>query len=156
MKYSVISDMVFFAGLCIVSLTLGAGINLVRGKPLAWRYDPNSELLKTIATNPAKFKGLEIVGVERAQKFFEDQEGLILDARPSLFYQLGHIKGAKNLSRKKFEEDRNDLAEFIETAKANQSAIMIYCVDIHCPDAGHVAEKLLAEGLTAILVYKDG
>lgn len=154
--HHLIRDSLYSLGLAVVALVLGLGSNLLRAKPLPLQYDPKAELLAAISQNPTAMSGVQIVGLDRAKAFFESKEGLILDARPDLFYEFGHIDGALNLSRKNFDVDREKLASLLQSVIDQQAAVMLYCADRHCPDAGVVAQKLIGEGVKAVLVFEGG
>jgi hypothetical protein len=50
------------------------------------------------------------IGLDKARQAFEQHQAWFVDARPKLFYQLGHIPGAISLPRAQFEKDKDDRA----------------------------------------------
>jgi rhodanese-related sulfurtransferase len=80
---------------------------------------------------------------------------LVYDVRPAIFYHLGHIPGAINWPKGKFD---SGLAvhepELAAAAKAGRP-VVLYCTDRECPDAGAVARRLSARG-HAIALLEGG
>lgn len=87
--------------------------------------------------------------------FFQLQQSgkaLIFDVRPGFYYSLGHVPGAINWPKGRFEEQLNLRETQIQTAIASQKPVVLYCTDLACPDALSVASRLAARGhSTAVL-----
>ncbi len=71
---------------------------------------------------------------------------LIFDVRPRLIYQLGHIPGAISWPKGRFTTDLPKYEPRIKTAINTNTPIVIYCVDLACPDATLVAGQLALLG----------
>ncbi len=87
--------------------------------------------------------------------FFQLQQSdkaLIFDVRPSFYYSLGHVPGAINWPRGRFEEQLSQHEAQIQAAIATKKPVLLYCTDLACPDALNVATRLAERGhSTAIL-----
>lgn len=79
-------------------------------------------------------------------------DALLVDARPGLFYDDGHIPGAVNLPPADFQQEFPKLRARLKAA----SRIIVYCGDPHCGSAHHLAARLRANGLQNIFLYPGG
>jgi rhodanese-related sulfurtransferase len=90
--------------------------------------------------------------------FFEIQQSakvLIFDVRPSFIYNLGHIPGAVNWPRGRFESQLALHETQIQQAAVSGMPVVLYCTDLACPDAREVATRLAARG-HSIAVLEGG
>lgn len=78
-----------------------------------------------------------------------------LDARRSLEYQEGHIRGALGLSVWEADIDER-LARFDATGRSLQSPVVIYCSGGDCQDSQLLASRLLGLGYRHLLIYRAG
>ena len=87
------------------------------------------------------------IGLEELFGLVESGGVLLLDVRPALFHNLGHIPGSLGLPRKSSdgwipaEEGR------IRGAVSAGRPVVLYCANRECPDASAVAGKLAARGI---------
>ncbi len=79
---------------------------------------------------------------------------LIIDARPAVFYELGHIPNAISLPLMDFESSYEKINKEYNLKKFKQ--IIVYCADRDCDDSDKLAKKLQSKGLDNIVVYKGG
>lgn len=79
---------------------------------------------------------------------------LIIDARPCVFYELGHIPNAINLPLIDFELSLKKVSENYDLKKFKR--IILYCSDNECDDSAKLGQKLTSLGCVNILVYKGG
>ena len=79
---------------------------------------------------------------------------IIIDARPAVFYELGHIPNAASLPLVNFEASFDRVNKKYNLKKFKQ--IIVYCSDRDCDDSDKLAKKLQAKGLDNIVVYKGG
>ena len=79
---------------------------------------------------------------------------IIIDARPAVFYELGHIPNAASLPLVNFEASFDRVNKEYNLKKFKQ--IIVYCSDRDCDDSDKLAKKLQAKGLDNIVVYKGG
>jgi len=111
---------------------------------------------KIIPENPAEMavKEGKVTRIPLGTFFQLQQSGkaLILDVRPGFYYGLGHVPGAINWPKGRFQEQLIQREAQISTAVAANKPVLIYCTDLACPDALSVATRLAARGhSTAIL-----
>lgn|GEM_PF-2497978 len=119
-----------FAGLC----------NSLRPTPLAWDWRPPPPLAPVMED------------FEELQAALAQPETVLVDARADLFYEMGHLPGAVNLS----QEDSDDSAVAAWRQKLPPGAnIIVYCSDAHCPMAAQLSERLMALGLSPT-IFKPG
>jgi len=89
------------------------------------------------------------------QKIVEGKtKGIILDARPEIFYHLGHVPGAISLSREGFEADYARNRSFLEANKS--TPIAVYCSGPDCEDSQIVADGLIKLSFTRVFAFKGG
>ena len=79
---------------------------------------------------------------------------ILLDARPEVFYRLGHIPGAASLSRENFEKDYAAIRARLEKDKGR--FIVVYCSDTDCDDSQIVADALVKLGFPKVSVFRGG
>ena len=153
-------DFIGFLALVAISVVVGFGLNLLRAKPLPLVYQPPTErLASAIETRDARRESqeatVEAIELEDLKNLVGKPGALILDARPDLFYEAGHIPSALNLSKEDFEKDFNrllpKLREFSrDTRHSTHNPIVVYCADSSCDDSQIVAEALARLGFGPI------
>jgi|GEM_PF-6061386 len=79
---------------------------------------------------------------------------ILLDARPKVFYELGHINTALNLSPLNFKEEYENLKKHIDFSKYEM--VILYCSSFSCEDSDKLAKLLAAQNLEKIYIYKGG
>jgi rhodanese-related sulfurtransferase len=84
----------------------------------------------------------------------ESKSALILDARPAVFFERGHVLGALNLSRDDFAHDYRRLAPTLKSAA--DKPIIVYCSGGACHDSKLVANALLSLGSSDVSIYTGG
>ncbi len=73
-------------------------------------------------------------------------KALIFDVRPSFIHRLGHIPGALNWPRGRFENLLTLNEPRLRQAALAGKPTVFYCTDLACPDAIEVANKLANRG----------
>lgn len=147
----------------IAALGVGCGlaVNAWRAQPLPMRYLPKAERLQQAVEpylpqtgpSPAVSKVIP-VDLPMFREMVEQKEALILDARPEVFYQLGHVPGAISLPREDFEARYGVLRAELERNKARR--IVVYCSDLDCEDSEMVAEGLLKLSYPSVFLFNGG
>jgi 3-mercaptopyruvate sulfurtransferase SseA len=74
---------------------------------------------------------------------------LVIDARPTIFHQFGHIPGAISLPAKNCDPAIAGREEEIKQAIAEGKTLVTYCTGLLCPDARTVAMHLSGFGYPA-------
>jgi rhodanese-related sulfurtransferase len=90
----------------------------------------------------------EIQAAEAKER--HDKGALFLDARPYLFYKLGHIPGSFSLPEDQFE------AAFakLEAQLRDSLDIVVYCSGMGCEASHIVARKLRDKGMPAVVLHE--
>jgi rhodanese-related sulfurtransferase len=87
-----------------------------------------------------------------AESLWHEPSTLFVDARSSIDYHFGHIRGAVSIPEKEFEARFPDLKPRLTKAKT----IVVYCKNIDCGQSLWTAIRLRNEGLTQTVIYPDG
>jgi rhodanese-related sulfurtransferase len=74
---------------------------------------------------------------------------LVIDARPAIFHQFGHIPGAISLPAKNCDPVIARREDEIKKAVADGKTIVTYCSGLLCPDARTVAAHISGFGYPA-------
>jgi len=120
-----------------------------------------------LAYNAASPKGIPVKGGKQAilaqqgtrmlttdeVKFFREQPGtVLLDARSSEEYELGHITGAASLPLDKFDQAFPSLQAELQKAQI----IIVYCSGGSCGTSEELAKKLQEKGIRNLAVDTGG
>jgi rhodanese-related sulfurtransferase len=79
---------------------------------------------------------------------------LIIDARPEIFYRVGHIPTAISLPRDDFEARYRELVPKLQNYR--DQPVVVYCSSNECEDSQMVAEALQRLGLTQVHLFRGG
>ena len=153
-------DAAWLAAFVVLALVVGWAVNGQRAKPLEGVYRSPQErahdALDRMGTStvPAVAAEPRIIELDEFQAFVSEGRGLVIDARPELFFKLGHVPGAINLPRETFESDYPRRRNKLSAARAGE--IALYCSEANCPDSSIVADLLGRLGYGRLLIYKEG
>jgi rhodanese-related sulfurtransferase len=156
-----LGDAAAIAGLALAAVILGWALNGLRSAPLPLRYASPQERVEAAATrirpappdvNPAN--PAREIGLDAFQAFATGRQGLVLDARPGVFYGEGHVPGALNMARDNFEADFARLRPALE--KSRGRPVAIYCSGADCEDSDIVAGALSKLGYRDLLIFREG
>jgi rhodanese-related sulfurtransferase len=146
---------------CVAMASLAAGLvfNRFRSSPLPIIYQPpeqrfDTELTTLILSPPFKIASATTVGLQEFRSAVAAGSTIILDARPSAFFELGHVPGALNLARDDFAHDYRRLRNVLKGAQ--DKPIFVYCGGGECHDSRLVANALLALGYGDVTVFTGG
>jgi rhodanese-related sulfurtransferase len=147
------------AMLAIASLAAGLAINRFSPHPLPIVYQMpeqrfDAELTTLVAAAPFKIAPAATVGLDQFRSAVERKSALILDARPSVFFEQGHVAGALNLARDDFARDYRRLSPSLKAA--TDKPIIVYCSGGECHDSRLVANALLSLGFSNVSVFTGG
>lgn len=157
--WSVLRDFVGVALLAIASLAVGLLMNRLSDRPLPIVYQTteqrfDAELTTLVTAPPFKIAPAATVGLEEFHSAVESKSALILDARPSVFFEQGHVPGALNLARDAFARDYRQLAPVLKPA--TDKPIFVYCAGGDCHDSRLVANALMSLGFSNVRVFTGG
>lgn len=116
------------------------------------RFD--AELTTMVAAPPFKLPPAATVGLEEFHSIVDSKSALILDARPSAFFENGHVPGALNLARDDFASDYRRLSSLLQSA--HDKPIVVYCSGGACHDSRLVANALVSLGFSNVRVFTGG
>jgi len=156
------NDFVVFWIMATGAVCIGLLVNQFRDQPLALTYQTKAERMSetvermgaqapTAAEVATKSDHLSL---QELRIFVESKQGVVLDARPNVFFRLGHIPGALSLPRNDFENGYAVLRKVLEVDK-NQ-AIVVYCSEDDCDDSELAAQALRRLGYTNVRLFKGG
>jgi rhodanese-related sulfurtransferase len=153
-------DLAGFAILMAVSTAIGLFINQFRAEPLPWIYLSKAGRIEQAvsAINDSRQK-IEIdrqtvLTLEQFRDFVNGKKGIVLDARPGIFYRLGHVPGAVSLSRDDFERVYAKHRVMLE--KDQNRPIAIYCSGEDCEDSDLLHGALVQLGYRNVSVFRGG
>ncbi|MBI4773321.1 MAG: rhodanese-like domain-containing protein [Deltaproteobacteria bacterium] len=139
-----------FKGLLLVvtaSIILAAGFNTFRSDGIPWFEDWNARMRSR--TLP---EGISGISSEEARNLFQSGTALFLDARDPEGFVEGHIRGALNLPINQFGTAFPNLADRLSQA----ALIVTYCSDVTCDMSDELAQSLLLNGYSNVMVYLGG
>lgn len=155
----VLRDLGGVAMLAIVSLAAGLMINHFSKHPLPVVYQTpeqrlDAELTTLVVAPPFKIAPAATVELKDFRLAVESKSALIFDARPSVFFEQGHVPGALNLARDDFAHDYRRLSPVLKAA--GNKPIIVYCSGGECHDSRLVANALLTLGFGNVSVFTGG
>jgi rhodanese-related sulfurtransferase len=155
----ILRDLAGVAVLALASLAAGLAMNRLSSHPLPIVYQTpeqrfDAELTSLVTASPFKIAPAATVGLAEFRSTVESKSALILDARPSVFFERGHVPGALNLSRDDFAHDYRQLAPVLKTA--TDKPIIVYCSGGVCHDSRLVANALLSLGFSNVRIFTGG
>ncbi|MFZ2060627.1 MAG: rhodanese-like domain-containing protein [Candidatus Binatus sp.] len=155
----VLRDLAGVVLLAIAALAAGLLMNRFSSAPLPIVYQTpeqrfDAELTTLVAAPPFKIAPAASVGLDEFRSTVEGKSALILDARPSPFFERGHVPGALNLARDDFAQDYRNLAGVLQAAQ--DKPIIVYCSGGECHDSRLVANALLSLGFSNVRVFTGG
>ncbi len=112
------------------------------------------ELTSLVAAAPFKIAPAATVGLAEFRSAVDSKGAIILDARPSVFFEQGHVPGALNLARDNFAQDYRRLSAVLKAV--GDKPIIVYCSGGECHDSRLVANALLTLGFSNVSVFTGG
>jgi rhodanese-related sulfurtransferase len=158
-KEETLRDVGAVALLAIAALAAGFVMNRFSRAPLPVVYQSpeqrfDAELTTLVSAPPFKIAPAATVGLEKFRSAVDSKNALILDARPSVFFENGHVPGAINLARDDFARDYRRLAGVLQAA--HDKPVIVYCSGGECHDSRLVANALLSLGFSNVTVFTGG
>ena len=155
----VLRDLGGVALIAVASLMAALAMNRFSAHPLPIVYQTpehrfDAELTTLVVAPPFKIAPAATVRLPEFRLAVESKRALILDARPSVFFEQGHVPGAFNLARDNFARDYRHLSPALKAAA--DKPIIVYCSGGECHDSRLVANALLTLGFSDIRVFTGG
>ncbi|PTX98236.1 hypothetical protein DB345_05215 [Spartobacteria bacterium LR76] len=148
---------VVFCCACVVGLLT----NISLGRPMSFTYRNRAERMQDSIQRIAGEETANLPGsipkkVSFAEfvEYVENRKCVIFDARPEIFFRLGHVPGALSLPREDFELQYQVHREKLEIDRTQP--IVVYCSSETCEDAGLVEKALSSLGYGNVGVFEGG
>lgn len=166
-RASLRGDLLFIGVLILASGAVGQIINHCREQPLPFGYATKAERLEKSVQAIIPLKPVETLlpktpvesvpvdlSLKEFQAFAAARRGLVLDARPEIFYRLGHVPYALTLPRETFDKAYTLLRGRLETDLA--VPLVVYCSSATCEDSELVQKALQKIGFTHVALFRGG
>jgi len=148
-------------GLIVVAgcVILGISVNALRqnGLPLVY-LSPQARIDTAVKEMGASTKSVadltNAVNLEEMEEISSQRSALILDARPEIFYRLGHIPSARSLPRDDFKNHYVILQKLLDEHR--DKTVIVYCASDNCRDSQMVANALIALNYRHVSIFKGG
>jgi rhodanese-related sulfurtransferase len=155
----ILRDLGVIVLIAIASLAAGLTMNHFSRAPQPILYQTpeqrfDAELTTLVAAPPFKIAPAATIGLDKFRTAVDSKSVLILDARPSVFFENGHVPGAINLARDDFAKDYRRLTAVLQSAQ--DKPIIVYCSGGECHDSKLVANALLSLGFSNVSVFTGG
>lgn len=154
-------DGVGVAAVVPVAAAVGFGVNLLRTEPLTLHYLPPSERIERAAQRLTPATVPSVTGDVGAPVTLDEMRSLVaasdvvlIDARPEIFWRLGHIPGALSLPRETFEARAAELKARLDGTP--DARIVVYCAAASCEDATMVVNGLRRMGYANVRRFHGG
>jgi 3-mercaptopyruvate sulfurtransferase SseA len=140
-------------------LMAGVILNEMRTKPLPLVYSSQEARLEQTVEKLGEGPSPSIqsegdVSLEEMQKISAGRAALILDARPEIFYRIGHIPSALSLPRDDFENGYRVLASVLQQHR--EQVLVVYCSGNECQDSQMVGNALQRLGYPHVRIFRGG
>jgi putative oxidoreductase len=96
--------------------------------------------------------GIHLVGLDAARTFYDEQRGLIVDARAPELFAKEHIPGAVNCFAWELEVFLPSLLERVSL----ENPMLIYCAGENCEDSQFLAQTMRELGFGLLYVFEGG
>ena len=138
----------------LAAIPLGLLINQLRSQPLPIvALAPDVVLARSVGgASSGAAPQPEVVSLEEVMSVTDAGGAVVVDARESAFYDLGHIPGAVNLPRAGFRESYPAFRE----GRALDQRMIVYCAESACEDSTVVARALVRLGFAQVVVFAGG
>jgi rhodanese-related sulfurtransferase len=142
--------------MCLVA---GVVLNEWRARPLPLLYSSPKERLvqateKLAPESAAPLAGEGDVDLDAMRQIVETHSALVIDARPEIFFRVGHIPAAFSLPRDDFEAAYRELGPAL--LKFRERPVIVYCSSNACDDSQMVADSLERLGFQQVRVFLGG
>lgn len=167
MKKTLFKDVAVLLLLALMSGGVGFGVDRMGAHPIGLSYrTPAQRFIDTSHRDSSSTqipeKGfpisreIQVVDIGRLDEFLKQNQALVFDVRPNIFYKLGHIPHAYSLQEKEFDADFVKAKPLIEESLAKGHKIIVYCSGSHCSDAGKTAKRLSDIGVGNLMIFEGG
>lgn len=146
-------DLVRLSLMLAMSAVGGGAVNAWRSSPLSLTYETPATRLASASQSEGQ-SAVTLISLEEMRVLATQAEVLLLDARPDLFFQMGHIPGAANLPKDGFAVAFVKLEPHLRSGAFRQ--FVIYCSGGDCEDSAFVARELARAGIGPLAIFEGG
>jgi rhodanese-related sulfurtransferase len=137
----------------------GVIVNELRPLPLPLVYSPPQVRLRDAVGRLEGASGFPIptkgeVSLDEMKRISATRGAVILDARPEIFYRLGHIPSALSLPRDDFEKTYHALEPLLQSYR--DTVMIVYCAGQECEDSQMVGDALASLGYPHVRLFRGG
>lgn len=136
--------------LILLVTVFAVGLYVGTNYPFAWFDRTPKKSLATPEPPMTEPGSITLTDLNAAPK----SEVLIVDARPRLFFQRGHIPGAINIAKQYLARDLPNAEAVLNQSRGRR--VIVYCTADDCDDSLFVARELLRSGMSRVYVFKGG
>ena len=97
-------------------------------------------------------EGVRFLSADEAERLHGEAGTLFVDARTAEAFAHGHIPGAVNLSRVRFEKEYPSVQGILDQARV----LVVYCTSRQCEDSSIVATRLAQLGFPNVVIFEGG
>ena len=145
-----------FGGLILlaVSLVISLGVNCFSpsGIALTGQWDRSKGVVTAKSKQDTVDIDIEVNNPLEVRQMIETREVVLLDVRSKDAYDMGHLPGAYSFPLADFDDDFPVLLDLVK----KDSALLVYCSGVECPDSHTFATQLLALKFAKVRVYAGG
>lgn len=148
MNRSRLGGLVFFAGLlCVIIFVIYREFI-----PLGVQSN-ETQKAAVVASKADPFEDFQKIQLLQVIAAIDGGHARVIDARPPLFFQMGHLPGAINLPKKSLQ---SAYVQSSELARDKQRMVIVYCESANCQDSTLVASDLKSLGHMNVSIYSGG
>lgn len=131
----------------VATLCLGTLANVVSPQRIPW-----SQQWSNRVADAARAAGLGVVDLSETKRLVDSGEAMILDARPLEKYGEGHIPGAFSCPVATIEQSLPETLPML----IPDLPVLVYCTGKECDESMILGTRLIAEGITNVLIFVGG
>jgi rhodanese-related sulfurtransferase len=159
LKKIILHDLAALWILLTVSFLGGLILNEMRAKPLELVYVSPQATPGELVSHPGSSAGNDAapdgdVSRDEMEKLALNRAALIVDARPEIFYRIGHIPSALSLPRDDFDARYPIVQAQLQSQR--DRPFVVYCSSDECQDSPMVADRLRRLGYAHVRLYRGG
>ena len=133
--------------LLLAAAALGLVAQLVSPTRIPWRED-----WSRYVESKALKAGLMLASLEDVQRILRDNTHLVLDARPLVDYDRGHLPGAMSLPQTQLDTYYPQILPLLSPAQP----LLVYCSGEECDESLLLSVYLREQGYTNVALFVGG
>lgn len=147
----------------LLAFASGYFLNFLRPQPLPLIYASEEERILAAIAGPSSLianahsgtvEAIKEISLNEMEHMMAGKAIVLIDARTSLFYDIGHIPSAFNLPRSEFSAKYKAFLKHKHFTKV--TPVIVYCSSSECDDSLVVAKWLTLLGYSNVAVFRGG